>query len=300
MLLKGLGTCMRNYPLLTAIGCYSGLFLVGQQIALKLYGRHPRHYAFGDATLLTLKSASRALAAFIGRKTLDDYEFGDLTAASLERLETAFKQARGQETRKEVGLEAMVVSFFEQAACLLQRCLDRGFLTLEEAEAGADGEDDLGARVRVAVAAAVLLSAACRSVDDDVAREADSFVLASGAGVVTKRSVPPVLQESLALTIEAKTLLRRSRPDAEARARLCEAVVRAGATGAADGDALTASLLKAAAAFRTRLRAVFESNMDDVFVAVVEDRFGAFDDQDRLTDHLLPHLGAYERDARGG
>ena len=99
------------------------------------------------------------------------------------------------------------------------------------------------------------MSAACRSVDDDVAREADSFVLASGAGVVTKRSVPPALQESLALTIEAKALLRRSRPDAEARARLCEAVVRAGATGAGDGDALTASLLKAAATFRTRLRA---------------------------------------------
>ena len=289
-MLRGVGAFMRHYPLLSIIGVYSGLYVLGQHIYVKVFGKHAKTYEFGDATALTIQSASKALAAFIGRASLGDYQFGDVSKASLERLETAFKAARGQETRREVGLEAMVVSFFQQAACLLQRCLDRGFLDDGEAEAGAEGDNELGARVRVALAAAVLLSTACRSIDDDVAREQAELVLASGDGVITKRNVPETLQGCLALTMEAKQFLSDSRPSAEERARLCEAVVRAGATGAADVEPVAAALLRAAAALRANLKSVFESNMDDVFIAVVEDRFGAFDDEEGFSEQFLPAL----------
>ena len=136
----------------------------------------------------------------------------------------------------------------------------------------------------------MLLSTACRSIDDDVAREQAELVLASGDGVITKRNVPETLQGCLALTMEAKRCLRDSRPSAEERARLCEAVVRAGATGAADVEPVAAALLRAAAALRANLKSVFESNMDDVFIAVVEDRFGAFDDEEGFSEQFLPAL----------
>lgn len=232
-----------------------------------------------------------ALTAFLG-KPLKDSGVGDLTVASLKSLESAWKRARGQETRKEVGLEGMVVSFFEQAAILLSRCLDRGFLEVEEAEAGVDGETPEGERVRRALAAVVLLTTACRSVDDDVAGASDTFVMAGGDAVVTRACVPDSLRHILELTVEAKAALRDRRPSPEERARLCAHVVRAGASpGTVDAEPVAVSLLTAAKALAAQLKDIYDSNMDDVFVAVVEDRWGHFDSDEaatRLADHLLP------------
>ena len=283
MLLRGLGRSMREYPLLTVIGVYASLYCVGMQIAARIFGRNPNHYEFGDATVLTLQS----LAAFLG-KPLGDCEVGDVTAASLASLGRAFRRARGLETREAIGYENMVASFFQQAAVLAQRCLDRGFLAAADAEAAAADSGGAGGRVRVALAAAVLLNTALRSVEDDVARESDAFVTAAGNVVVPER-VPPALKHILAQTVEAKALLRRARPDADARAALCAAVVRAGVAGdgARAADPVAAALLGAAAALRAQLPTVFDANMEDVFVAVVEDRWGHFDDG-ALGDHLLP------------
>lgn len=276
MLLRSFGRLFKSYPLLTIIGTYGGLYLLGQSIVANLYGQNS--YEFGDATILTLES----LAAFLG-KPLGECEVGELTAASVASLERAFKRAIGRETREAIGFEGMLSSFFRQAAVLLQRCLDAGFLSAEEAEIGAEGDEN----IRVAVAAAVLLNTACRSVDDDVAREADAFVTADG-GIVDRVHVPDALQRVFARTIEAKALLREARPDAVERARLCRAVVRAGVQGGSGvSEPVAAALLESAAALRKALKSVFDGNMEDVFATVVEDRWGHFDDG-ALGDHLLP------------
>ena len=94
------------------------------------------------------------------------YEFGDLSRASLERLQKTCRRALGHDTRAAADLEGVAASFYAQAAVLLQRCLDRNFLTVAEAEAGAEDAED---RVRTAVTAAVLLSAAARGTNERVA-----------------------------------------------------------------------------------------------------------------------------------
>lgn len=285
--LKTIGYCLREYPLLTMVGAYGLLYTAGDFIATVVYNEPD--YVFGDATALILDTAEAGLL-----------EFGNISSVALRRL-------FGHDARDTAAFGAVIQSFFRQAAALLQRCLDRDIISVEEAEAAADAGDELGDRVRLGVAAAVLLSAAVRSADDAAAAGAERLVLASGDEVVERASVPAALQEALAMVLKAKTQLKSPHHrSAENRVRLCRDLVRAaidggqaasspsdaykhwtedGGTGA---DALAGVLLRrAAAGLRKNLGERYDSAMDDIFVEVLEDRFGSFDDNG-MSEHLVP------------
>ena len=128
--------------------------------------------------------------------------------------------------------EAVIQSFFRQAAVLLQRCLDRDIISVAGAEAAAEAGDDIGDRVRLGISAAVLLSAAVRSADDATLANKARIVLASGDEIVEKASVPAALQEALAMVLEAKKQLASPHHrTAEDRVRLCRDLVRAAIDG---------------------------------------------------------------------
>ena len=127
-------------------------------------------------------------------------EFGNVSVVALRRL-------FGHDARDTAAFEHVIASFFRQAAVLLQRCLDRDIITVEEAEAAAEAGDDVGDRVRLGISAAVLLSAAVRSADDAALANKARIVLASGDAVVSNDSVPAALQEALAMVLEAKKQL---------------------------------------------------------------------------------------------
>ena len=285
--LQTLAHCAREYPLLTMVGVYSALYTAGEFIARYIY--EEPDYVFGDATALMLDSAEAGLL-----------EFGNVSLVALRRL-------FGHDARDTAAFEHVIASFFRQAAVLLQRCLDRNIISVEEAEAAADSGDDVGDRVRLGISAAVLLSAAVRSADDAALANKARIVLASGDAVVSNDSVPAALQEALAMVLEAKKQLASPHHrTAEDRVRLCRDLVRAAIDGGSkasspsdaykhwteDGgtgaDALAGVLLRrAAAGLRKNLGERYDSAMDDVFVEVLEDRFGSFEDGG-LSTHLVP------------
>ena len=130
-------------------------------------------------------------------------------------------------------------------------------------------------------------SAAVRSVDDAAARGKETVVLAGGDRLVAKTSLPAALLDCFALVLDAKRALE-DMPllGADEKIQLCRTVVRKAVDGAEGDDAVCGALLRAAAAMRERFPR-YEESMDEVFVNVVEDRFGAFEDN-LLSDHLLP------------
>ena len=206
--LQTLAHCAREYPLLTMVGVYTALYTAGEFIARYVYDEPD--YVFGDATALMLDSAEAGLL-----------EFGNVSLVALRRL-------FGHDARDTAAFEHVIASFFRQAAVLLQRCLDRNIISVEEAEAAAEAGDDIGDRVRLGISAAVLLSAAVRSADDAALANKARIVLASGDAVVSNDSVPAALQEALAMVLEAKKQLASPHHrTAEDRVRLCRDLVRA-------------------------------------------------------------------------
>ena len=139
---------------------------------------------------------------------------------------------------------------------LLQRCLDRDIISVEEAEAAAESGDEVGDRVRLGISAAVLLSAAVRTADDAALANKARIVLASGDAVVSNDSVPAALQEALAMVLEAKKQLASPHHrTAEDRVRLCRDLVRAAIDGGSKASARptpTSTGRKTAGRARTR------------------------------------------------
>ena len=121
--LKTIGYCLREYPLLTMVGAYGLLYTAGDFIATVVYNEPD--YVFGDATALILDTAEAGLL-----------EFGNISSVALRRL-------FGHDARDTAAFGAVIQSFFRQAAALLQRCLDRDIISVEEAEAAADAGDEL-------------------------------------------------------------------------------------------------------------------------------------------------------------
>ena len=64
-------------------------------------------FDFGTGT--AVKKAADFISEYIG-KPVEDYAFGDLSAASVERLKTAFRR-RGVLPRREASMEALLQSF---------------------------------------------------------------------------------------------------------------------------------------------------------------------------------------------
>ena len=155
-------------------------------------------------------------------------------------------------------------------------------------------------RIGLGITAAVLLCAACRSVDDTAARpEEASIVLASGTEVVTE--VPEQLRSSFSKMVATKRRLAQLAVSANERSQLCGLLVGgpsalscacddAGDTERRSQlDALLADFLDAAADFKTALSPIFDANMDDVLVEVTEDSFGHFETEaSQAIDSVFP------------
>ena len=271
------------------VGVYTALYTAGEFIARYIYDEPD--YVFGDATASCSTAPKRACSS------LATCRWWRCDACSVMILATA------------AAFEAVIQSFFRQAAVLLQRCLDRDIISVAEAEAAAESGDDIGDRVRLGISAAVLLSAAVRSADDAALANKARIVLASGDAVVSNDSVPAALHRAaLAMVLEAKKQLasphhRTAEDRVDCAAIWCGRPSTAAIEGveplrrlqALDGRrrdgrrrAGRRLLRRAAAGLRKKsTRSSHDGAMDDVFVEVLEDRFGSFEDGG-LSTHLVP------------